>query len=242
VETAAYETLAAMESHYWWHVGRLRILDRQVHRIAAGRRLRILNVGCGTGGTVAMLQRYGSVVNVDVSDQAIAFMTRLGHTDTVKVTGVDLPFEDGSFDLVAAFDVLEHIDPDVPALREWRRVLRPDGRVLLTVPAHPWLWSGYDVSQHHHRRYTRRSLRAASAGAGLTPRRISYAIAFSLPLIVGFRLLAGATGRPLGSQASYVPVPGPVNRAFIGMLALEARMHGRLPVPFGTTVLGELAR
>jgi SAM-dependent methyltransferase len=241
VDVDAYETLAEMESHYWWHVGRLRILDAQLRRLAGAGRPHILNVGCGTGGTVGMLERHGTVVNVDVSDQAIAHMARLGYDDVVKVDGIELPFEDATFDLVAAFDVLEHIEKDATALVEWARVLRPGGRILLTVPAHQWLWSGFDVAQHHHRRYNRRTLRAAVLQAGLTPRRISYAIAFSLPLVAGFRLLAEARNRPPEDQTGYVRVPRPVNRAFIGMLALEARMHHVMRVPFGTSVLAELS-
>lgn len=241
MDDAAYEALAAMESHYWWHVGRRRILDDQVRRVAAGGRPRILNVGCGTGGTIAMLERHGPVVNVDVSDRAIAHMERLGHT-AVKVDGVELPFPDESFDIVAAFDVLEHIAEDVKALVEWRRVLRPGGRLLLTVPAHPWLWSAYDVSQHHYRRYTRTALRTAVVDAGLAPRRISYAIAFSLPLIAGFRLLSRVTGGRAANEASYVLVPELVNRAFIGLIAVEARLHRRIAVPFGTSLLAELSR
>jgi SAM-dependent methyltransferase len=242
LDVGAYDTLAAIEDHYWWHVGRLRILDEQVRLVAGGRRLRILNIGCGTGGTVAMLERHGSVVNVDVSDEAIAYMARKGYPGTTKVEGVELPFADGSFDLVAAFDVLEHIEDDVAALREWRRVLRAGGQVLVTVPALGWLWSEFDEIQHHRRRYTRSTLRAAGESSGLVPGRISYAIAFSLPLIAGYRMLHKLLPGSGRAKATYVPVPPRINRLFIEILGIEAKIHRRALVPFGTSVLGKFMK
>jgi ubiquinone/menaquinone biosynthesis C-methylase UbiE len=142
------------EKNYWWHVGRLDILEKQIETIQkdnGDKPLSILNIGCGTGGTVAMLERHASeLVNVDVSKEAIKFMKQSGYS-AILVEGTSLPFNANKFDLVVAFDVLEHIEDDSSALKEWRRVLKKGGTLLITVPAHQWLWSGHDVPLQHFR-------------------------------------------------------------------------------------------
>jgi SAM-dependent methyltransferase len=237
--------MADRERTYWWHVGRLKIIETYLciaqERQGASKSTKILNIGCGTGGTLTTLEKFGVVENVDVSDQAITFMKKAGY-EVKKVTGIDLPYKDASFDLVAAFDVLEHIDDDVAALKEWGRVLRPGGSVVLTVPAHQWLWGEHDVSLHHFRRHTRSGVKSKAAEVGLVPVKVSYAIAFSLPLVVGFRWLNKLLGRKTDGETSYVNVPNWVNTLFTKFLALEAHVHKYIKVPFGTSVVAILER
>src|SRR5579884_1252614 len=102
--------MAEREKTYWWHLGRLKIIESYINKLAKESNLRILNVGCGTGGTIKMLQKYGQVDNVDISDDAIKFMKKEGFNNIYKVDGIKLPFKDKQYDLVVAFDVLEHID------------------------------------------------------------------------------------------------------------------------------------
>src|SRR4051794_36018604 len=120
-----YATMASKEESYWWHLGRLRIIEVYIKKYTKGRSgLKILNVGCGTGGTIQLLEKYGELYNVDVSDEAVAFMKKNGYTNVLKVDGTKLPFADNEFDLVVAFDVLEHIKDDTAALKEWKRVMK----------------------------------------------------------------------------------------------------------------------
>ncbi len=237
-----YEKMSKMEDEYWWHVGRLAIFDKQLEKLSSKKKLKILNIGCGTGGTVRMLEKHGDVTNVDISDEAIKYMKEKGFPNVIKVDGIKLPFEDNTFDLVASFDVLEHIEEDVEALEEWRRVLKPQGHIIVSVPAYKWLWSQHDVSLHHHRRYTSQSLKASAVAAGLKNKRLSYAISFSLPLVAGFRLLNKALGRKMDAETSYVAVPPQVNKAFIKLLKAESRAQKVLRFPFGTTVLGQFTK
>jgi ubiquinone/menaquinone biosynthesis C-methylase UbiE len=151
-----YEQMSLREETYWWHVGRLSIVDSLLSKFDKKNENKILNIGCGTGGTIPILEKYGEVVNVDISSEALKFLRQKGYKGT-KVSGNGLPFEDNEFDFVVALDVLEHIDQDREALNEWHRVLKPGGQLMITVPAHAFLWSGHDVSLHHFRRYTTKS-------------------------------------------------------------------------------------
>ncbi len=243
MKKSEYARMAEHEQSYWWHLGRLEIIRTYVKR--ASRNMpnsAILNVGCGTGGTIDMLEQFGKVDNVDASDDAIAFVKSLGYRDIAKVDGICLPFKDKTYDIVGAFDVLEHIEDHKGALSEWRRVLKDDGAIVVTVPAYQWLWSEHDVSLHHRRRYTVKSLMAVAAEADLRPERKSYAISFSLPLVAGFRLASKILGTKSDSETSYVPVPRPINTFFTTLLKIEAKLHNRISLPAGTSVIAILRK
>lgn len=238
MQKSEYARLAEYEQSYWWHLGRLEIIQTYMKCASRNRSNSvILNVGCGTGGTIDMLEKFGKVDNVDTSDDAIDFAKKLGYGNITKVDGIDLPFEDKTYDVVGAFDVLEHIEDDRSALSEWKRVLKDDGAIAITVPAYQWLWSGHDVSSHHQRRYTMKSLISVAAKAGLRPERKSYAISFSLPLVAGFRLASKVLDGKEDSRSSYVPVPRAINNLFTALLKAEAKMHNTVSLPAGTSVI-----
>lgn len=238
MEKSEYARLAEYEQDYWWHQGRLEIIRTYMKWASRNRpNSAILNVGCGTGGTINMLEKFGTVHNVDTSDDAISFANNLGYRDITKVDDVNLPFKDETYDIVGAFDVLEHIEDHRSALVEWKRVLKDDGAIVITVPAYQWLWSGHDVTMHHWRRYTMKSLVALATEAGLRPERKSYAIGFSLPLVAGFRLAGKILGRGADSDASFVPVPRAINKLFTVFLKAEAKLHNTVSLPAGSSLI-----
>lgn len=243
---AEYAKMAEREESYWWHLGRLKIIETYLQQALKDNRAskdrKILNIGCGTGGTIDTLAQFGIVDNVDISNEAISFMKQRGYKRLTKVDGINLPFKDKTYDIVGAFDVLEHIDDHVGALKEWSRVLKDGGAVVLTVPAYQWLWSGHDVSLHHKRRYTTRLLTQVAADAGLRPDKKSYAIVFSLPMIVGFRTVNKLLRRRVDSDTSYVDVPEWTNRLFTNLLYREAKAHKVMSLPAGTTVVAILRK
>jgi SAM-dependent methyltransferase len=229
--------MAEREKTYWWHIGRLRVIQGYVQRAKNKKKFTILNIGCGTGGTIDMLESFGETENVDISDEAIKFMRKHGYKRITKVNDIKLPFNAKTYDMVGAFDVLEHIEKHVEALKEWKRVIKDDGVIIITVPAYQWLWSGHDVSLHHKRRYTIKSLTAAAKEAGLKPVKKSYAIVFSLPMVVGFRLLDKTLRQKVSSETSYVNVPSWMNSFFTKLLYGEAKLHDVVSFPFGTSVI-----
>jgi SAM-dependent methyltransferase len=183
-----YAILFQVEQSHWWHVGRRRILAgfvEEICRSVTDRRPRILDVGCGTGANLLMLSNYGDAEGVDISKDALAFCRERG-LDKVKLGAAEeLPYEDGTFDLVTAFDVVEHMDQDLAGLKEMRRVLRPGGRVLLFVPAFMFLWGLQDEVSHHRRRYRAPQLRRVLEEAGFEIERTTYAnITFFLPILL----------------------------------------------------------
>lgn len=241
MKTIEYARMAERERNYWWHAGRLAIIDAWLAKwIKPAKNSKILNVGCGTGGTLPVLEKYGKVENIDVSDEAIKFMKESGYK-VKKVTDHKLPYKDDSFDVVVAFDVLEHIEKHEEALAEWTRVLKKDGAILFTVPAYQWLWSDHDTSLHHFRRYTKGMVKSILPSNGLIQRH-SYYIVFSLPLVVGFRFMNKILRRKSDSETSYVDVPPFINTLFTNLLKVEATLHSYVKFPAGTSVIAAIRK
>ena len=182
-----YPILYEVEESHWWYLGRRRIIESLVEEICSNidaANPRILDVGCGTGANLKMLARFGHAEGVDVSQQAVSFCHERG-LESVKLGALEeLPYDDESFDLVTALDVIEHLDDDVAGLSEIRRVLRPGGFVLIFVPAFMFLWGVQDDVSNHRRRYTLTSLLNAIRAAGFSVERASYAnAAFFFPVL-----------------------------------------------------------
>jgi len=238
MEAHHYPLLYQVEEIHWWYVGRRRIIQSLVEKICAtldNPNPRILDVGCGTGANLKMLAAYGRAEGVDISEQAVEFCRQRG-LDSVKLGAAEeLPYEDDSFELVTALDVVEHLDDDVAGLREMRRVLRRDGRVLLFVPAFMFLWGVQDDVSHHRRRYTLPSLLKAVEAAGFAVEWSSYAnISFFLPV-----LLVRSVMRWLGLRAEteYGINISLMNGAFAHLFAAERFILKRGKIPFGVSAV-----
>jgi SAM-dependent methyltransferase len=166
VERDEFQAILDHEESHWWYRGRLRIVLREVERLAIPQGARILDAGCGSGRVLDELARFGQVSGVDLSPVAVAAASARGHARVSRASVEELPFPDSSFHLVTCLDVIEHIPDDRAALRELFRVTRPGGHLLVTVPAYQALWSEHDERNQHQRRYRRGSLRTAAAEAG----------------------------------------------------------------------------
>lgn len=233
-----YPIMFRIEQSHWWYTGRRKILANFVEDICrrvTDRRPRILDVGCGTGANLLMLSQYGDAEGVDISKDALAFCRERG-LDKVKLgAGEQLPYEDGTFDLVTAFDVVEHMDDDLAGLSEMRRVLRPGGRVLLFVPAFMFLWGLQDDVSNHRRRYRLSELRRVLEQAGFEIERTTYAnITFFLPILL-VRQLMRVTGIKTESENN-INVSA-LNGLLGRLLGAESWVLKRMNIPFGVSGL-----
>src|SRR5262245_16044731 len=231
-----YPILFRVEQSHWWHTGRRKILASFVEDICrqvTDRRPRILDVGCGTGANLLMLSKYGDAEGVDVSEDALAFCRERGLEKVKLGAGEELPYEDGTFDLVTAFDVVEHMDDDLAGLSEMRRVLRPGGRVLLFVPAFMFLWGLQDDVSHHRRRYRLPELRRVLGQAGFEVERETYAnITFFLPILT-MRKLMRLTGIKAETENN-INVPA-LNGVLGTILGAESGILKYVNIPFGVS-------
>lgn len=235
---AEYKKMSEIEDTYWWHTGRMNIIDKQLEKLSRGqKKFKILNIGCGTGGTIPTLEKYGKVVNIDTSPEALKFLKMKGYIGNLT-TDYRLPFNDGEFDIVVALDVLEHIDQDRSSIDEWKRILRKKGKIIVTVPAYEFLWSGHDTSLHHQRRYTKNRLDWDLRKSSLIKIKNTYMITFSFFLVVGFRLLYKSSRKNMTENTSYVNIPSIINRLFDRMLKVEGTLLRFINFPFGTSILG----
>ena len=159
-----------VEDWHWWYRVRRDILDRQLARLRLDpARARILDVGCGTGGASLTLAQHGRAVALDRSAGSFAMAMDRPYTHRVVASAAaPLPFADGSFDVVCALDILEHLDDDAAAARELGRVCKPGGHVIAYVPAYSILWGYNDEYSHHKRRYVKSELSSLLARAHST--------------------------------------------------------------------------
>jgi SAM-dependent methyltransferase len=233
-----YPILYEVEQTHWWHIGRRRILAGFVSDLCSGvtdRRARILDVGCGTGANLLMLSQFGDAEGVDLSEDALAFCRERG-LEKVKLGAAEkLPYDDGTFDLVTALDVVEHLDDDLAGLREMQRVLRPGGRVLLFVPTFMFLWGLQDDVSNHRRRYRLPELRRVLEQAGFEIERTTYAnITFFLPILLARKLMR-VTGIKAESENN-INVSA-LNGVLGSLLGAESVVLRFMDIPFGVSGL-----
>jgi SAM-dependent methyltransferase len=233
-----YETMHALELSHWWFRGRRRVLLDLLRR-AAGMRvgsLRILDYGCGTGGTTTAYAALGEVVGIEPDGAAVRLARARGGAQYCRTSGTQLPFRPAVFDAVVASDVLEHIEDDRGAVSEIARVLRPGGVAVISVPAHPWLYSEHDAALQHYRRYTRPALRGLLEEGGLRICRLSYWNSVLFPVVCLYRMLGNRRGAGQPRSDTH-PVPWLVNECLAALLAAEAAILHYTPLPWGVSLV-----
>ncbi|MES2461423.1 MAG: class I SAM-dependent methyltransferase [Armatimonadota bacterium] len=238
-----YEQMYRLEDRHWWFLARRDLLDQALQaypiRREAGRAPRVLDVGCGTGGTMERLRGLGGEpVGLDVEPLALAFCRARGHSRLLLGSATALPFTTGAFDAVVALDVLEHIPDDGAAAREIGRVLAPGGALYLSVPAYQSLWSGHDIALMHQRRYVAGQIEKILRDAGgLQIERLTYVTSVILPAAWLVRTLQKLL-RPHAAPRADVALPqfALLNRLLRGLLAAEGKLALRVGLPFGLAV------
>ncbi len=237
------------EDKHAWFAGRtraiLKYLDAEVRVYQPGEVRKVLDIGSGAGNMAHHLAHYGQVVGLDPNPRPLAVAAGRG-LDVVQSVGDQLPFATGEFDLVALLDTVEHIPDELGVFAECLRVLKPGGKLIVTVPAFMSLWSYNDEINAHQRRYTAPELAQKLEITGFRVKRISYNNFFLFPLIAGIRLLRpynpGLASPHLTTESDVYQVemesiPEPANTVLHGVGWLEAELVQRTNLPFGTSVL-----
>jgi SAM-dependent methyltransferase len=226
------------EDRHWWYQGRRRVLERAIERLDLPAGGRILDAGCGSGRNMVDLARHGTVTGVELSETSVQIARERDAGEVVEGSVMDMPFDEGTFDLTVSLDVIEHLEDDVGALRELRRVTKPGGALLVTVPAYQWLWSGHDEINHHHRRYNRGTLLAPAEAAGWKMESSAHFNSLLLPIAIVLRALERFKPSTTKSSLDLWVPPAPLNWALRQPLHLEAAMigHGG-PIPAGLSLL-----
>lgn len=239
MEDWLYEQMNQVEADHWWFVSRRAIIASVLQRLLGrlNQPARILEAGCGTGGNLRLLARFADqVIGLEPNPEAARYAR--------EKTGFQilaLPLEtaaasvaDSSFDLVALLDVLEHLEDDRQALSILSAKLKPGGRILVTVPAFPCLWSRHDVSHQHRRRYRKDDLTGKLRSAGLVP---VYSTYFNFWLFPWIALLRGIN-RLTGAQSDDAALPSPrINRWLTRIMSSERLLLKRFSLPFGVSIL-----
>lgn len=234
-----YGTVRRIEATHWWYVGRRRIVLDWVRRLTPAGRPRILDLGCGTGFNLEHLPQLFpcDVVGADISGDALEFCRTRRLSALVRADAAYPPFRDGSFDVILALDVIEHVRDDERALAALGRLLRPGGRLVIFTPAFQFLWSEHDRVSHHFRRYTSGELGGKLAAAGFAVEKLSYANTFLFPLVWAGRLALRAARNGAAADAESALPPDWMNGLLAGIFSFEHRLLRRLDFPFGVSLL-----
>jgi SAM-dependent methyltransferase len=232
---ALYQQYYEIEDKHWWFVARkaivLGLLDRYLP--VSAQRI-VLDAGCGTGGLLKDLQKYGKVVAADFSEEAVKFCKLRGYT-ICQCSVLQTPFRADSFDCIVGLDLIEHLDEDLVALQELYRICKAGGYLCVTVPAFQLLWSFHDELNHHKRRYTKPQLELQLRAARFQVLRCSYFNSFLFPLILLGRIFGRSGGEEPGPEW-HIPrraLNAGLSRTFAGELPLLKGLN----LPFGASIL-----
>jgi SAM-dependent methyltransferase len=236
MDRQTYDRMRLLQADHWWFRGRRKILSGLIADLGLPKSAQILEVGCGPGGNLSMLSAFGEVVGLEPDADSRAYAAE---NTGVRVEGGllpgGLPFEAASFDLVCAFDVIEHVDEDQASMTALAALLKPGGYMAATVPAQPWMWSRHDELHHHKRRYRMGAFRRLFGAAGLSIIKASYFNTLLFPPIAAIRAVKMLT-RSTAADDDAMP-SAPVNGLLAALFGAELGWLRLAPLPFGVSII-----
>lgn len=240
--SSGFDVSRQVEDKSFWCRSRNRLIGSLVDRFLGGRPARMLEIGCGIGGVLAELATHSnlSLTGSEIYLHGLRYAReRLPQIEFIQLDATTMSFRE-AFDVVGAFDVLEHIEADETAMARVRDALAPDGLFLVTVPQYPSMWSRLDELVHHKRRYTRAGLTAKLRSSGFDVLYVSSFVCVLFPFMMAARLRPRKASHEDESRQfqNEVQLPGVLNRFFDVMMRIdEAAVRARLSLPFGGSLV-----
>lgn len=244
MEQNVYRQFAELEKEHWWFRGRRHVyMGLLKNSLSSGNPGRVLDLGCGLGGFLPSLQDFGFEVHAaDMDAQSLQYCSERGFSSCTEVDCYRLPYPDDSFDWVTMFDVVEHIEDDARLMREVHRVVKPGGRVMISVPAYQFLFANNDVIAQHYRRYTVGSVKQLFNGTGFSMERNTYTNFFLSPLIIPVVLMIKLLEKTVmaNRQSDHtnlsLQLPRVINEFLYRLFAAELPLSRRVNLPFGHSI------
>jgi len=240
VEKKFYQIYYEQERKHWWFKVRANILINQIKKLGLKSNSKILNVGACTYKTSELLEAFGKVISVEFDEDCCAFVKQKLGKEMIQASATALPFADNSFDLICAFDVIEHIENDALAIQEIKRVTKENGFVFLSVPAYQFLWSYHDVVNHHFRRYTLKNLLSLVAPPKNKIIKKTYFNSILFAPILILRLLSKFKSNKVEAEKSNLEVFDNnklINRIFYKLFSIEVSLLNKMNFPFGVSIM-----
>jgi len=228
-----------MDSHgqnYWWYRGKKDLVRRLAEQSGVTPGGRVLDLGCGTGTLFEFLEGWGQVTGLELSRDALILARSQSDVPVVRATTDAIPFRENSFSLIAVFDCLEHLREDQNALLQVRKLLRPDGVLIISVPAFRFLASWRDIQLNHMRRYSRARLKNLVESSGFNIDNIVYGY-FCLFIPLALKAFKDKLQTPPQEFKSDInTLYEPLNGLLARWLSFEAWITTTLGLPFGTSL------
>lgn len=236
MDTKLIEEMFRQEKTHWWHVAKRRLVEEAIKNDWFKKKnFSIFDAGCGTGALLLELRDLTTeIYGGDISSKSLRFTKNRGISNLLKIDfEKKLPYPSKKFDCVTCLDVLEHVGNDKQMLSEFYRLLKKNGRLYLTVPAYQFLWSYWDVSLGHKRRYQKSSLIRLIGKTGFQVKYSSYFYSFLLPVAIVFRIVKTVSSQ---KSSDFVVFPTIINQLMLFLCWLERKLMKLFPIPFGLSI------
>jgi len=234
-----YREMFTQESYYWWHVGKRGLVKGLLKKFAGlgQKKLKILDVGCGTGMTMKDLSVGNEVWGLDGDLAALNFCRKRGFKNLTRADlSKKMPYHDKTFEVILCLDVLEHLKDDRLPLREFRRILKPGGILVITVPAYPQLMSRWDEVSGHYRRYSRSNLESLVVRAGFKIKKLSYFNFFALTPAILIRFIKSRSSKK-DYASDFVNLPSWLNQFLLFLTKIEKSVINLTNLPAGLSFI-----